>query len=1817
MPRAYRTTIVLAALACVGALIAGALLTPAPTRRHVRLDNGTVWIASSTARKAARLNVRLRQADATVPLSSPSPDVAQHGPATVLLDGTQAIGVDPATTDTGRPTTVGERSQVHVAGGTLAVLDEKSGDVRIGVADDMDSLDGPSSPRFRLGRGGLVCVTYDGRVHGLRPADGAVLVLDGPQDREPATEAVFSDLGGRTPDGFAVVGDVPVVLSGATVRWPRGRATLDGRGPFAIQRAPVDDGQRGWVALAGQGTLDLLDLTDAAPIPVRLTSGGSGRAATPVSSSGCVFAAWSQRQDNHLRVCAPEASGTAFETLDDVNGGSRLVFRTNHRLVVLNDIADGDAWDMDEPDETIRLPWRNTGDDRVEEQSSQEMASRTSDRMRAECSPQSGAIDAVDDSFSVRAGERRLLHVLRNDRQTDCSVLRVVSVRQPHGGLRVAATGDGRALQIDASQAQTGDASFSYAIDDGRGQETSATVTLSVLPDGGNRPPVQSAEPTSLDVERGGRLSIDVLDGFDDPDGDVLSLIDASVAGAPGVTVSTRPDGLLTVDATRAEVGRAQVTLSVRDGSGAACDGVAHLEVHPSGTLGASMDPMSRQLVVGTPATLDLEPYIHGSSSAAVHVRSLGQARGVRVERHGDAPSFTVEASSPGTHYLPVTLSQGALSTTGLVRLDAHAALPGTGPTAVDDVAWLDDGGNALVSPLDNDTDPTGGVLTLTEVRADPKLGLKTGIVDGSRVVLSSPHELREPVSLSYEATGAAGKDRGVITVHPAPPVSVRPLDAPDMTLRVRAGGIVSADVMDALDETTRPHARLVPELGFDEAEDTADDAGRQNRHGLAFVSDGKIRYQAPEAAGTTKVRYRIEDDSGNRAEGTVTFDVHERDATGKRAPSPRGVEARAAAGSTVRIPIPLEGIDPDGDDLQLLGLGNASPRLGRIVAVEADALVYEAFPDSKGTDVFSYAVEDWSGRRAQARVAVGIVPRSRTTGVVARDDRMTIRPGVEVTAPVTDNDLTGGQGEPWVLGEFETEGIDSRSVRAENGSVTFVAPREEGTVAIVHTVEDEAGFRDSATLTATVDPQARIEPPKARDHRVPATSTIDAASVDVDVSAWMANPSGPADGLRVDVHPSASRHAWRKGGPRSTVITIELTDRARAVPYTVTNTEHGLVSMAFLHVPAFGVFPPVPRTGAPELKVRAGASIDIPLADHVRVGAGKHPRIDDPGTLGATKASAASVSDDGMTLRYTARDDASGPASITFEASDGWRQTGGDGARSGDAVRLLNTAMLTLPITIIGDGPSMPSFVSGSIEVAAGEEPVGIDLRALTEPPSAGGASLSGYRYSGGLSSAGVTAEVSRTGRMTVRAEESAAPDTTLMAPVSIDYGGGVLEAGMTVRVTATNRPLARLHARSVRVVEGETARIDMLSDAFNPFPGTPLRLVSATVAGGDALSATVEGNGVLAIAVARGSGALQGAVRVTARDATGMSSREVSATVTVSTVAAPDAPMLSAASRHDGDGAVRLGWLPGKANGSPILEYQVSWNGASSGSLGCGTAVSCIVPGLANGQRYEFTVRARNEVGWSASSNALEATPDRAPTAPGAVTLTGGLRRATVRWTAPRYDGSPPLSYVVTLRGPGDWSATATVRDALSAVFENIPDDVLELGTSFTATVRARNAVGDGPDSAPSAPALVEREEPRNEAIPESPGKPGTPTKPVVPDGSGDSGDKDGPSDPIPPDQPKDPDPPENPDPPEDKEPTEPEQPEPPTEPEQPEQPEPDPPTDPEPPTEPEQPGQPEQPEPPTEPEPEQPTNPKESDAEAPAIQKTVIPTRKGAVI
>ena len=88
------------------------------------------------------------------------------------------------------------------------------------------------------------------------------------------------------------------------------------------------------------------------------------------------------------------------------------------------------------------------------------------------------------------------------------------------------------------------------------------------------------------------------------------------------------------------------------------------------------------------------------------------------------------------------------------------------------------------------------------------------------------------------------------------------------------------------------------------------------------------------------------------------------------------------------------------------------------------------------------------------------------------------------------------------------------------------------------------------------------------------------------------------------------------------------------------------------------------------------------------------------------------------------------------------------DGKRDkNDKVKIVNSAVLTLPITVIGREVPPPTFSSSTVDVVAGEKATTIDLTALTHSASGLYEDEKQYSYSGGVNSGSVDARVSPSG--------------------------------------------------------------------------------------------------------------------------------------------------------------------------------------------------------------------------------------------------------------------------------------------------------------------------------------------------------------------------------------------------------------------------------------------------------------------------------------
>jgi hypothetical protein len=180
-----------------------------------------------------------------------------------------------------------------------------------------------------------------------------------------------------------------------------------------------------------------------------------------------------------------------------------------------------------------------------------------------------------------------------------------------------------------------------------------------------------------------------------------------------------------------------------------------------------------------------------------------------------------------------------------------------------------------------------------------------------------------------------------------------------------------------------------------------------------------------------------------------------------------------------------------------------------------------------------------------------------------------------------------------------------------------------------------------------------------------------------------------------------------------------------------------------------------------------------------------------------------------------------------------------------------------------------------------------------------------------------------------------------------------------------------------------------------------------------------------------------------------------------------APSAPR-SVTATPEPDAAVLSWFEPESHGGTALTGYTVDSEPHEEGLAVTVDGRTARVTGLRRGGTYRFTVAARNAVG---TGPAGSAEPVRMPDVPEAPTPPAALRgdgEAHVTWQAPASNGGlPVLRYVVTAQPRG--LRVETSGPELSAVVSTLTN-----GEAATFTVRAVNAVGEGPDSAASGPVV-----------------------------------------------------------------------------------------------------------------------------------------------
>ena len=1603
--------LVVVALCVAGVIYKGAEVT------QVNVNDGGIWVTNKSKQMVGHLDYEARILDGALRTEASNFDVGQAG-ETVTVSDLSSLTVAPVNVTQvalGSPTALPSGSVAMQGGDVLGVLNATDGTLWTTSATMPSPANLSDNAAVASNMGASAFVTgMDGTVYSLS-SSGSLTTVKRQGAVDQAKTSVIEGIPADASLSMTAVGDQVVALDSTsnTLFLPGGKTlNLSAAGVEAggvLQQAgPAYDS----VLLATASSLVRIPLKGSAPTIIPAAEGSpSGIPAAPVRHEGCSYGAW-MGSGAFMRSC-DDASNNQQTVVDTLKSAQEIVFRTNRKAIVLNDVAQGNVW-LPDSNMVLMDNWdevENQLQESEDEQDSPELTDEIADpEKREENTPP----EAVDDEFGIRPGRSTILPVLDNDSDIDGDVLTASPTSQPAWG-SVAVARSGRALQIvDVDADQTGSTSFTYEATDGTAT-ASARVQVTIHPYSQNEVPTQ-LRASSVKIGQGAQIQYQALSDWRDPDGDPLFLKNAE---APeGLNVSFMEDGSMTITEEGSAAGPKTVVLTVADDQGAETRGELIVNVQEAGNL----PPVANgDLFLAHPGeTLTLDPLKNDTDpngDPLMLAAVSGAPSGASITPDLERGTIDFVASSPGSYSFAYTVSDGVATTLGIVRVVVveTVALP---PVAENDTAVLPQGGSVLVAPLANDYDPTGGVLSITSIDSSSVPGLEVALIDRHLLRVTAPTGIEGTVSFSYTVSNGQGSASASVTVIPGASdrTDLPPVLKPDRG-KVRVGDVGTVSVLANDRSPAGLNLQVESTLEYD----------RASALGTPFVTGNQVRLEAGDTPGTMDVTYSVIDSAGNRASSTVTFEILAA-SDHNQAPRPRDITAWATAGQTTRIPVALDGIDPDGDSVTLRGV-DSSPQKGSATA-NATWIEYTPNASESGTDSFTYTVEDRQGARASARVRVAVTPvPSLNQNPVAVPDTVLTRPDRMVTVNVLSNDLDP-DGDPLTLEKDSLEtATPELDPQVRSGTTVQVhTPSKVGTYLVSYTVSDGRGGSARGTLTVYVQDDAPLKAPVARDDFVDYDALpTDGSAVSVNVLENDEDPDGSID----EVTLTTADAGVTVSGSNLLIPTSEST---RLVVYTITDRD-GLTNSAVVRVPGRDSTAPFLSSANLPIEMDAGTSRTINLSDYVITRSGRSPRLVEGSSPVAQDGLDSVVADSNTQLTLNANAAFSGNSAFLIQVADG---------DSSDAGTL--TASLSLPVRIKATQNQPPTFAPTAIRVEAGGAAVTQDLRLGVRDPE--GTDVSTFTYAMGSAPDTISASLSGT-VLTVSAPETTPTGSAGSIAVSVtDEQGNTVNGSIPVEVVGTTKPRIQVPAYNVKAKVGETVSVDVASQAINPFPDTPISLEGAAIALGDATTST---SGTVVTITPNSAGTISIAYRV--NDKLKDPSRVVQGTITVVVTGRPDTPT-GVVARAKGSTGATVSFNAPASNGERITEYRIYSGGRQVASC---TETVCEVNGLTTGSSYTFTVTAVNASGESEGATSNSVTLSGVPDRPGGPTVTAGDGTLTVKWDAPNDNGSPITSYTVYATIAGSAANTCTTNGERTCIIKGLKND-----QPYIVMVAATNANG-----------------------------------------------------------------------------------------------------------------------------------------------------------
>lgn len=654
---------------------------------------------------------------------------------------------------------------------------------------------------------------------------------------------------------------------------------------------------------------------------------------------------------------------------------------------------------------------------------------------------------ANNDTATTTVGTPVTIDVLANDTDPNGDTLTIVSFNQGSNG---SVTQVGNGLVYTPVAGFTGTDSFTYVITDPDGNQSTATVTVTVADTGINTPVAgNDTATTTADTP----VSIDVLTNDTDPNSDPLSIASFT---QPGNGTVTQVGNNLVYTPAGGFTGTDTFTYVVTDPAGNQSTATVTVTVTAANPNVPVANNDTATTTSGSPVTVDVLANDTDPDGDTLSIASFGQGNNGTVTQVGNNLVYTPAAGFTGTDTFTYTVTDpaGNLNTATVTVTVTPAGVDPNAPVAGADTVTTTTATAVTVDVLANDTDPNGDTLSIASFGQGAN-GTVTQV--GGTLVYTPVAGFTGTDTFTYTVTDPAGNtSSATVTVTVTASVDPNAPAASSDSATTTAGTPATIRVMD---NDTDPDGDALSISSF-----------TQGSNGTVTQDGSNLVYTpASGFTGDDSFTYTVTDSAGNVATATVYMLVTAAGGGLAAADDTYSLEANSPA-------TPLGILANDTAPAGAVAISIVSAPAHGSVDVVGNHVEYTPDSGYTGVDTFTYMINDSTGEEATATVELNVgTCTSCGSNLSATGDYLLIDLNDTVTRTLTvlDND----SGDELEIVDVSTPRYGTAVISPDGKSIRFTLRSGYCTDhTFTYIVKDKYGNQTQATVMIDVSP-ANVDP--------------------------------------------------------------------------------------------------------------------------------------------------------------------------------------------------------------------------------------------------------------------------------------------------------------------------------------------------------------------------------------------------------------------------------------------------------------------------------------------------------------------------------------------------------------------------------------------------------------------------------------------------------------------------------------------------------------------------------------------------------------------